>query len=128
MWYRILADTVLVVHLAFIVFIMLGGVLALRWRWIPWIHLPSVVYGALIEFIGWTCPLTPLEWYLRRQAGQVGYEESFVGHYLVPLIYPAGYTYGLRMALGSAVVVVNVVVYAVYITRMRREGQCGELS
>jgi hypothetical protein len=111
MWNRIAADIVLVSHLAFIFFIVLGGLLAVKWRWMPWLHLPTVIYGALIEFVGWTCPLTPLEQRLRVAAGQGGYRESFVEHYIVPIIYPSGYSFELRMALGTAVVVINVAIY-----------------
>ena len=121
--YSIVADIIVILHLAFIVFIVLGGVLALRWRWIPWLHLPTVAYGALIEFIGWTCPLTPLEWHFRQLAGQGTHSESFIGHYLVPIIYPSGYTFELRMALGTAVVLINVVVYALFVARNRNEGE-----
>ncbi|MGM0558027.1 MAG: DUF2784 domain-containing protein [Myxococcota bacterium] len=121
MWNRIAADMVLVAHLSFILFIVLGGLLALRWRWMPWVHLPTVAYGALIEFVGWTCPLTPLERRLRVAAGQGGYQESFVEHYIVPIIYPSGYSFGLRMALGTAVIVINVAIYAWLIVRSRGE-------
>ena len=121
MWQRIAADLVLVSHLAFILFIIFGGLLVVKWRWVVWLHVPSWIYGALIEFVGWTCPLTPLEQRLRRAAGQGGYEGSFVEHYLVPIIYPSGYSFGLRMALGTAVVLLNVGVYAWVIRRRTRE-------
>ena len=119
MFYRLAADTVLVVHLAFIVFVVFGGLLALRWRWMPWVHLPAAVYGAAIEFIGWTCPLTPLENHLRERAGQDGYPGGFVEHYLLAVIYPAGLTESVQIALGTAVIVVNVVIYAVVWRRTR---------
>jgi hypothetical protein len=90
MWYRIAADLVVAVHLLFICFVVGGAFLAWRWPKIIWVQLPAMVYGALIEFIGFTCPLTPLENYLRRHAGEAGYRGGFIGHYLISVIYPPG--------------------------------------
>jgi hypothetical protein len=126
MWHRIAADIVLVAHLAFILFIIFGGLFVLRWPWVAWAHVPSWMYGALIEFIGWTCPLTPLEQRLRLRAGEGGYEGSFIEHYLVPIIYPAGYSFELRMVLGTAVVVLNIGVYAWVIWRRNRDSVEGK--
>lgn len=99
--------------LPIIVFVVFGGLLALRWRWIPWVHLPCAVYGAAIELIGWICPLTPLENDLRATAGQDGYPGGFVEHYVLPVIYPSGLTDAIQIALGTAVIVVNVAIYVV---------------
>ena len=110
--YRLAADLVLLLHLGFILVVVFGGLLVLRWRRAAWIHLPVALYGALIELIGWTCPLTPLENRLRRLAGQAGYEGGFIEHYIVPLVYPPDLTEGLQIALGLSVVVFNVLVYA----------------
>ncbi|MDQ2669395.1 MAG: DUF2784 domain-containing protein, partial [Gemmatimonadota bacterium] len=88
MIWRVLADLVVGLHLAFVVFVVLGGLLVLRWPRLALVHLPVAVYGALIEWIGWVCPLTPLENMLRREAGGAGYEGGFVEHYIVPLLYP----------------------------------------
>ncbi len=115
MLYRLLADVVLVAHLVFIIFVVFGGLLVFRWPWVRWLHLPTVAYGALIEFIGWTCPLTPLENHFRRLAGHTGYPGGFIEHYLVPIIYPTGYTMGLRVVLGTLVVALNLAVYAAYL-------------
>lgn len=109
--HRLAADLVLVVHLGFILFVVFGGFLALRRRWVAWIHLPVAAYGAAIELVGWVCPLTPLENRLRRAAGQEAYEGGFIEHYLVPLIYPSGLTPGLQLALGAGVVLINAAVY-----------------
>jgi len=110
---RTLADVVLVLHLGFIVFVVAGGALALRWRLAPLVHLPAALWGILIEVSGGICPLTPLEVGLRRSAGEAGYSESFVEHYLLPAIYPEGLTPRAQLVLAGAVVVVNLAIYAV---------------
>jgi len=112
MLYRILADLVVLLHLGFILFAVLGGLLVLRRRRLAWLHLPAVVWAALIEFNGWICPLTPLENRLRRAGGAAGYEGGFVEHYIVPLIYPSRLTPGLQLSLGIAVVAINLSIYA----------------
>ena len=120
MIYRTLADVVLVIHLAFAIFAGIGGLLVLRWPRLAWVHVPCAVWGALIMFAGWICPLTPLENDLRRLGGEAGYPGGFVEHYVVALIYPAGLTRGIQVALGIAVILVNLAVYArVYATRRR---------
>ena len=111
MLYRGLADLALLTHLLFIVFVLFGGLLALRWQWMPWVHLPAAAWGAVIEFSGWICPLTPLENSLRRAAGSAGYSGGFIEHYIVPLIYPGALTSGLQLVLGGAVVALNVAFY-----------------
>lgn len=120
MLYRILADGVLVLHLAFIIFVVLGGLLVLRWPWLAWVHLPTAAYGVLIEFVGWVCPLTPLENRLRELGGQSGYTGGFVEHYLLPIIYPSRLTYGMQVALGVAVLAINALIYLVVIRRRSR--------
>lgn len=117
--YRLAADLVVLVHLAFVVFVVFGGLLALRWRWVPWLHLPVALYGALIELVGWICPLTPLENRLRRAAGEAGYAGGFVEHYLLPVLYPAALTPTVQVVLGLLVVAVNVTVYALVWRRWR---------
>lgn len=107
----VLADLVVLLHLAFILFVMLGGLLVLRRRRLMWLHLPVVAWGAAIEFVGWVCPLTPLENRLRAAAGEAGYSGGFVEHYLIPLIYPAGLTRELQWLLGALVLLVNALVY-----------------
>lgn len=107
----LLADAVLLLHLAFVLFVLLGGLLALRWRSILWVHLPAVVWGAFVEFSGWICPLTPLENWLRTQAGENGYQSDFVMHYVLPLLYPAGLTQEIQLILGAVVLIVNAGIY-----------------
>ena len=111
--YSLLADTLVVVHLLFVVFVVAGAWLTLRWSWVPWIHLPAAFWGAFVEFSGRICPLTPLENELRTLAGQSGYQGSFVEQYLLPILYPAELTRELQIILGVGVIVVNVAAYAV---------------
>jgi hypothetical protein len=116
---RALADVVLVVHLAFVLFVVLGGLLALRWPRVAWVHVPVALYGATIEFVGFVCPLTPLEVWLRRRGGEGGYEGGFVEHYVTAALYPSGLTREVQVALGVAVLALNAVVYAAYVRRRR---------
>jgi hypothetical protein len=120
MVYRILADLVVGVHALFVAFVMVGGLLAFRWLWVAALHLPAAVWGALIEFRGWICPLTPLEKSLRAAAGEAGYQGGFIEHYLLPALYPAGLTRGVQLVLGSAVIAVNLVIYAFVLRRALR--------
>ncbi|BBO76657.1 hypothetical protein DSCW_40740 [Desulfosarcina widdelii] len=105
------ANFVVLVHLAFILFVVLGGFLALRWRKIALVHLPCVLWGVMIEWVGWLCPLTPLEYRLRRLAGEAGYSGGFVDHYIMPLVYPAGLTRNMQIGLGVFVLGMNLLVY-----------------
>jgi hypothetical protein len=111
MSYRLLADVVLVIHAAFVVFVMLGGIAVLRWPRLAWVHLPAAIWGAGIEFAGGICPLTPLENHWRQLAGEQGYTGGFVEHYVVAALYPAGLTRDLQIVLGLAVLAVNAAVY-----------------
>ena len=109
--YSLLADLALIVHLAFVVFVLCGGLLVLRWRRIAWLHLPAVVWGAFVEFSGWICPLTPLENWLREQGGESVYHSDFIAQYLLPVLYPGDLTRDLQLLLGTGVVVLNTVMY-----------------
>ena len=111
MIYLLIADIVLVVHLAFVVFVVTGGFLTWRRPWIALIHLPAALWGALVEFTGWLCPLTPLEQWLRQAGGKAGYEGDFLGRYLLPLLYPLELTREVQIGLGVIVVVVNIFAY-----------------
>lgn len=114
------ADTILLLHAAFIVFVVFGGMLVWRWPRLKWLHLMAVGWGVMIEFGGWICPLTPLENMLRRSAGELGYSEGFLEHYVLALVYPAALTRQLQIALGVGVLAVNSLVYGVYHLRRRR--------
>lgn len=120
MIWLLLADAVLVLHLAFILAVVLGGFAVLRWPRLAWAHLPVVLWGAAIEFFSWTCPLTPLEKRLRDLGGEGAYEGGFIAHYLLPVIYPAGLTRGLQLAIGAFVIAVNAAVYLCLWRRLRR--------
>jgi hypothetical protein len=109
--YQLLADLVVLVHVVFVVFAVLGGLLAARWRRLVWIHLPAVIWAALVEVLGWACPLTPLENWLRRKGGQGVYPSDFIAHYVLPILYPEGLTREVQIALGVIVVLINSAVY-----------------
>ena len=118
--YRLLADLVVVFHLAFVVFALFGGLLALKWKRIVWLHAPAVLWAAAIEFGGWICPLTPLEIWLREQGGAIGYRSGFIDHYILPLLYPASLTREMQVVLGVAVLAVNIASYAWLWRRWRK--------
>lgn len=117
MLYRLLANCVVLLHVAFVAFVVLGGFLTWRWRGLAWAHLPCALWGAAIEFGGWVCPLTPLENALRAHAGLEGYAGGFVEHYIIPALYPVGLSRPTQAVLGTLVVVVNLVAYGVLVRR-----------
>jgi hypothetical protein len=118
--YRVLADVVLMVHLAFVLFVVLGGLLVLRWPRLAWLHVPAAIWGVLIEYTGWICPLTPLENSYRTRGGEAGYTGGFIQHYIQPVLYPAGLTRGTQIVLGSLALLVNLTAYFVVIARRNR--------
>lgn len=118
--YRGLADLVLVAHLGFILFVMAGALLALRWPRAAWVHLPAAAWGVAIELFGWTCPLTPLENWLRAAAGAQTYPGGFVEQYVLPVVYPPGLTRTVQTALGGIVLATNLVLYSLAWRRWRR--------
>lgn len=118
--YRLLADAVVILHALFIVFIVFGGFLTWRWRWVAVVHIPCAIWGVLIEYRGWICPLTPLENSLRVKAGQSGYSGGFIEHYLLPAIYPSGLTPRVQTVLGTVVLVINLFAYGVLARRLMR--------
>lgn len=119
MIYRVLAEIVLVTHLAFIIFVVAGGLLALRWRWAPLVHLPAALWGVYIALSGGICPLTPLENRLRRAAGSSGYSGGFIEHYIVPIIYPESLTDSFQLVMVGALVLANVAIYSVVLWHRR---------
>ena len=111
MFYHILANLVVVIHLVFVIFAVLGAVLIIWRRWIVWLHIPAFLWSVWIEFTGGICPLTPLENWFRIKAGQGGYKGDFVATYLLPVLYPAGLTRNVQLILAMMVVVLNVALY-----------------
>lgn len=117
---RVAADAVLLLHLAFILFVVFGGLLAWRWPWVAWIHVPAAAWGAFVELTGGACPLTGLENLLLAKAGLTGYSGGFIEHYLLGVIYPDSLARPTQALLGGLVVAVNLAVYG---GRMRRRRQ-----
>jgi hypothetical protein len=118
--FRIAADLVILLHLTFVAFVVLGGLLVARWPRLMWAHIPAAIWGTVVEYSGWICPLTPLENELGYRAGLARYEGDFVEHYLLPLLYPAHLTRTTQVVLGTIVVAVNIAAYAVAFRARRR--------
>jgi hypothetical protein len=114
----LLADLVVGVHFLFVLFVLLGGLLVLRWPRVAYLHIPAAIWGTAIEFAGWVCPLTPLEHWLRRKAGDAAYAGGFIEHYILPLLYPSALTREIQLVLGFLVIAVNLAVYG-YVFRRR---------
>lgn len=111
MSYRLLADAVVLLHVAFVLFVVFGGLLVGRRAWVAWVHVPAAIWGVLIEYSGWICPLTPLENALRERAGETAYAGDFVTHYALPVLYPDNLTRATQFVLGSAALALNAFVY-----------------
>jgi hypothetical protein len=120
MGYGLAANLILVLHLGFVCFVVLGGLLVAKWRRVVFLHIPAVLWGVLIEYQGWICPLTPLEQRLRQAAGQVGYSGGFIEHYLLPVLYPAQLDRDMQIFLGALVIIVNIAVYGGLLVRSVR--------
>ena len=108
---HIAATSVAFVHLCFVVFVLVGGFLAWRWRPILFAHLPALTCGIYVEWSGRICPLTPIENSLRAAAGLAPYSGDFVARYLFPMLYPQGLTRATQFLLGVFALAVNVVAY-----------------
>ena len=120
MIYRILADLVVIVHFGFVIFVVLGGFLLRRWPKLIYAHVPAAIWGVLIEFAGWICPLTPLEKSLRAKGGEAGYQGDFIDHYLLPVLYPQGLNRNIQAALGVFALGINVLAYFLYFRHRKR--------
>ena len=121
MIYRVAADFVLLTHFAFILLVVAGGLVVVRYAWFVWIHLPAACWGAFVELTGRICPLTTLENHLRIHAGQEGYANSFVEQYILPVIYPAGLTRNIQFVLAGLVIAVNVIIYVTIFLRIKSD-------
>lgn len=118
MAYRVLADVTVVLHLAFVAFVVVGGMLVAWWPRVAWLHLPAAAWGVFVELAGWVCPLTPLENWLRVRGGGPAYASSFVEQYLVPVLYPSSLTREVQWTLAGLVLLVNALIY-LYVLRRR---------
>ena len=121
MIWRALADLVLLIHFAFVIFVIVGGFFATRWGWLPWVHLPAVAWAVGLEFLGWICPLTPLENSLRQASGEAGYAGGFLEHYLVQVVYPEALTPEIQIYLGLGVFLINLSAYSFVYWRWSRK-------
>jgi hypothetical protein len=121
MIYRLAANGVLIAHLAFVLFVVFGALLVLRWPRLMYLHIPAFVWGGIIEFTGMICPLTPLEVQLRQLSGAAGYQGGFIEHYIVALLYPSALTRNVQIVLGFLAVVPNVVIYTWLLVRRKRD-------
>jgi hypothetical protein len=119
MIYRLLADFVVIIHVGFVLFVVLGGFLLRRWPKLVYAHVPAAVWGVLIEIAGWVCPLTPLENSLRARGGQARYEGDFIEHYILPVLYPHGIHRITQLLLGVIALAINAVAYALYVRERR---------
>ncbi|MBM4126480.1 MAG: DUF2784 domain-containing protein [Nitrospira sp.] len=123
MLYQLSADLVVILHFGFVCFVLLGGLLLVKWPRLAWLHLPAIAWGVFIEFSGWICPLTPLENWLRTQAGEAGYAGDFVVRYLSAVLYPESLTRDIQIVLGTLVLVVNLAIYGrLWCTPGKRRG------
>ena len=116
MLYYYLAAGLVILHALFVCFVVIGGVLCIKWRKLIWLHIPAVIWGIFIELSGWICPLTPLENYFRHKAGISVYSDDFISHYLIPILYPESLTRQIQILLAITVLIINIVVYT-YLVR-----------
>jgi Protein of Unknown function (DUF2784) len=128
MWYSILTNIVLVLHFGFVLFVLFGGLLILKWPKVIWLHLPAVSWGAVIEFTGWICPLTPLEHWLRTRGGESSPAGDFVARYLLSILYPEALTNNIQVMLGVLVLLVNLAVYGCLWQRNHRRHRSTPLT
>jgi hypothetical protein len=118
--YAILADAIVVLHMLFILFVVGGGFLALKWPKLIYLHIPAAIWGVYIEFSGGICPLTPWENWLRFRSDQMGYQGGFIEHYIIPIIYPVGLTRDVQIVLGFVALLINLVAYGLWIFQWRK--------
>ncbi|MDH4319106.1 MAG: DUF2784 domain-containing protein [Desulfobulbaceae bacterium] len=123
MFNSFIADLLVILHFSFIIFVVFGGLPTLKWPSLAILHIPSVIWGALLEFYGWMCPLTHLEQHFRRSASDSGYQGGFIQHYLIPIIYPHDLTREVQLGLGLAVVFLNLFIYSAHILKKQSKGR-----
>ena len=119
--YQVAADFVIFLHLAFIVFVLAGGLLVFKWRWVVWLHIPAALWGSMIVIVGWICPLTPIENMLRQAGGLKAYSNSFIEQYLIPVIYPQGLSREIFIVMGMVVIAINVIIYTILFIKRKKK-------
>ncbi|MBV8975709.1 MAG: DUF2784 domain-containing protein [Sinobacteraceae bacterium] len=124
MLWSLLADALVVLHFAFTAFVVFGGFLTWRWPRLAWLHLPALAWGCWVELSHSICPLTPLENHFRRLGGEAGYNEGFLAHYLVRVLYPPGLTWHVQWLLAAVLLVVNLIAYSRLMHRLRSVRAC----
>ncbi len=117
----LLADLIVILHFSFILFVILGGLLVIKWKKFICLHMPAAIWGMLIEFFGWFCPLTTLENQLRQNKNGEAYSSGFIEHYIIPLIYPEGLTREIQIAMGIAVIIINLLIYSLVIKKWKHK-------
>jgi Protein of Unknown function (DUF2784) len=117
--FELLSGLTVIVHLVFVIFVIAGGLVVIKWPWLMSLHIPAVIWAAAVELFGWICPLTPLENWFRQRSGQSLYETDFVERWVLPVLYPHDLTRQVQIVLGLFVIIVNLVVYARLYTRIR---------
>ena len=127
MIYRVLAEVVPIVHFCFVLFVVLGGLLVLRWPSVLWLHLPAFIWGVLVQCFLWACPLTPLENWFRRSGGRSTYAGGFVDHYISSILY-ANVSRRFQAALGLLLIALNVVIYLFVLIRRRRRIEYNQIT
>ncbi len=120
---RIAAEVIVVLHLVFILFVIVGGLTLFKWPWMIWVHVPAAVWGGLVELVGAPCPLTPLENHLRQAGNADAYSGGFIDHYIMPIVYPPGLTRQTQVILGVLILVVNFAIYFKFLTRKTKVGK-----
>ena len=121
MWYKLAADLLVLIHFSFIIFVVLGGLLVLRWAWIAWLHIPCAAWGIWIGISRGVCPLTSIEKNLREAANVANYEGGFIANYIIPVIYPPGFSPGVALLLGTTLAAFTVAIYAIAFYRHTRQ-------
>ena len=125
MWYAFVADVIVLVHALFVLFVMFGSLLVLRWPRAAWLHVPALLWGLFVEFSGATCPLTPLESWFRGLQGEIGDSQDFLSRWLLTVLYPESLTRGLQITLGASLLLLNLSLYAWVWRKSRRPSSGG---
>jgi hypothetical protein len=125
MFYTLAANAIVLLHLGYVIFVVTGGLLVFRWRWISLLHLPAVVWSVLLELRGWLCPLTPLELMFREAGGQAGYSGGFIEQYILPVLYPVELDRTMQIAIGSFVILINLALYGWLLWRLKNRYKTG---